>query len=89
MNNGNTPLRIGWSELNNVQEAGQYPFRDGVITVLDPEISTWREHPKALFALMERILFAKGVEYVLGTSEFRVKTSRTMGRVAYRNKELK
>jgi hypothetical protein len=34
---GNTPLRIGWSDLNNVQEAGQYPFRDGVIMVLELE----------------------------------------------------
>jgi len=29
------------SDLNYVQEAGQYPFRDGVITVLELEIAIW------------------------------------------------
>ena len=65
-----TSLKIGWSDLNNVQEAGQYPFRDGVITVLELEIAIWREHPKALFTLMRKNPIRQGVEYVLGTSEF-------------------
>ena len=63
-------MKIGWSYLNNVQEAGQYPFRDGVITVLEPEIAIWREHPKALFSLMRKNPIRQGVEYVLGAPEF-------------------
>ena len=43
-------MKIGWSDLNNVQEAGQYPFRDGVITVLESEIAIWRKDPEALFS---------------------------------------
>jgi len=63
-------LKIGWSDLNNVQEAGQYPFSDGVITVLDLEIAIWRKHPTALFALMRKNPIHQGVEYVLGAPEF-------------------
>ena len=63
-------MKIGWSDLNNIQEAGQYPFSDGVITVLDLEIATWRKHPKALFALMRKNPIRQAVEYVLGAPEF-------------------
>ncbi|HYR41974.1 MAG TPA: hypothetical protein VER98_03055 [Terriglobia bacterium] len=63
-------MKIGWSDLNNVQEAGQYPFRDGVITVLELEIAIWRKHPKALFALMRKNPIRQRVEYVLGTPDF-------------------
>ena len=62
-------MKIGWSDLNNVQVAGQYPFRDGVITVLELEIAIWRKHPKALFALMRKNPIRNGVEYVLGRPE--------------------
>jgi hypothetical protein len=63
-------LKIGWSDLNNVQEAGQYPFRDGVITVLDLEIAIWRKHPTALFTLMRKNPIRQAVEYVLAAPEF-------------------
>ena len=63
-------MKIGWPDLNNVQEAGQYPFRDGVITVLELEIAIWRKHPNALFTLMRKNPIRQGVEYVLGTPEF-------------------
>ena len=67
---GNTPLRIGWSDLNNVQEAGQYPFRDGVIRVLELEIAIWRKHSEALFTLMRKNPIRDRVEYVLGKHGF-------------------
>ena len=63
-------MKIGWPDLNNVQEAGQYPFRDGMITVLELEIAIWRKHPNALFTLMRKNPIRQGVEYVLGTPEF-------------------
>jgi hypothetical protein len=47
-----------------------YPFRDGMITVLELEIAIWRKHPKALFALMRKNPIRQSVEYVLGTPEF-------------------
>ena len=62
-------MKIGWSDLNYVQEAGQYPFRDGVITVLELEIAIWGKHPKALFALMRKNPIRQSVEYVLGSPE--------------------
>jgi hypothetical protein len=57
-------------DLNNVQEAGQYPFRDGVITVLELKIAIWRKHPEALFTLMRKNPIRDRVEYVLGKHEF-------------------
>jgi hypothetical protein len=66
---GNLPLRIGWSDLNNVQEAGQYPFRDGMITVLESEIAIWRKHPEALFTLVRKNPIRDRVEYALGKHE--------------------
>ena len=50
--------------------AGQYPFRDGMITVLELEIAVWRQHPKAMFALLRKNPVRQSVEYVLGTPEF-------------------
>src|SRR5712672_2194981 len=49
---------------------GQYPFRDGVITVLELEIAIWRKHPEALFTLMRKNPIRDRVEYVLGKHEF-------------------
>jgi hypothetical protein len=69
-------VKIGWSDLNNVQEAGQCPFRDGVITVLELEIAIWRKHPKALFALMRKNPIRRGVGHV-GLLNYRAKGSRT------------
>ena len=63
-------MKIGWPDLNNIQEAGQYPFRDGMITVLELEIAIWRKHPNALFTLMRKNPIRQGVEYVLGTPDF-------------------
>ena len=63
-------MKIGWSDLNNAQEAGQYSFRDGVIIVLELETAIWRNHPKALFALMRKNPIRQSVEYVLGSPEF-------------------
>jgi hypothetical protein len=67
---GNSSMKIGWSDLNNVQQAGQYPFRVGVITVSELEIAIWRKHPNALFTLMRKNPIRQGVEHVLGTPEF-------------------
>jgi hypothetical protein len=67
---GNMSLKIEWSDLNNVQEAGQYPFRDGVITVLELELAIWRKDPEALFTVMRKNPVRDRVEYVLGKHEF-------------------
>jgi hypothetical protein len=31
-------MNLSWSDLNKVQEAGDYPFRDGTITVTFAEV---------------------------------------------------
>jgi hypothetical protein len=60
-------MKIAWSDLNNVREAGRYPFRDGVITVLEIEIAIWRSNPNAIFNLMRKNPIRDQIEYVLGT----------------------
>jgi hypothetical protein len=32
-------MNVSWIDLNNVQEAGEYPFRDGTITVTFAEVA--------------------------------------------------
>ena len=62
-------MKVSWSDLNNVSEAGRYPFRDGFITVLETELAFWRTHPVALFNLYQKNPIRDRVEYVLGASE--------------------
>jgi hypothetical protein len=64
-----TVPKISWADLDNVLEAGSYPFRDGVVTVLELEIAIWRSHPNALFRLMKKNPVRDQVEYVLGKYE--------------------
>ena len=59
-------MKIAWSDLNNVAAAGRYPFRDGMITVLETEMVVWRSHPNALFTLMRKNPIRDQIEYVLG-----------------------
>lgn len=35
-------MYISWRDLNDVQVAGDYPFRDGMITVTFAEIAIWK-----------------------------------------------
>jgi hypothetical protein len=62
-------VKVSWADLNNVPEAGSYPFRAGVVTVLELEMAIWRSHPNALFHLMKKNPVRDQVEYVLGKPE--------------------
>lgn len=64
------PRKVAWSDVNNVQETGHYPFRDGVIAILALEIAIWRNRPDALFTLMRKNPIRDQIEYVLGKHEF-------------------
>jgi hypothetical protein len=59
-------MNISWNDLNNVQEAGGYPFRDGTITVTFAEIATWKKNPAARFELMRKHPVRTSFAYVLG-----------------------
>jgi hypothetical protein len=59
-------MNIAWHDLARVTEAGHYPFRDGMIEVLEIEIACWKENPTALFRLMRKNPIRERVEYVLG-----------------------
>jgi hypothetical protein len=36
-------MNVSWSDLSNVDQAGEYPFRDGTITVTFAEIAVWKK----------------------------------------------
>jgi len=59
-------MNISWSDLNNVQEAGDYPFRDGTITVTFAEVAIWKKNAGAHFQLMRKYPIQSGFRYVLG-----------------------
>jgi len=62
-------MQVRWSDLNHVQQVGQYQFRDGGIIVLKLIIAIWRKHPKTLFDLLRKSPIRNRVEYVLGKDE--------------------
>ena len=59
-------MNISWSDLNNVQEAGDYPFRDGTITVTFAEVAIWKKNPDAHFQLMRKHPIQGAFRYALG-----------------------
>lgn len=59
-------MNISWSDLNNVQEAGDYPFRDGTITVTFAEVAIWKKNPGAQFQLMRKHPIQGAFRYALG-----------------------
>jgi len=59
-------MNISWNDLNNVGEAGDYPFRDGTITVTFAEIAIWKKNPGAQFQLMRKYPIQSVFRYVLG-----------------------
>jgi hypothetical protein len=59
-------MNLSWDDLNNVREAGDYPFRDGTITVTFAEIAIWKRNPDAKFQLMRKYPIQGAFKYVLG-----------------------
>jgi hypothetical protein len=59
-------MNVSWSDLNNVQEAGDYPFRDATITVTFAEVAIWKNNPNAQFQLMRKHPIQSAPRYVLG-----------------------
>jgi hypothetical protein len=59
-------MNISWSDLNNVQDAGDYPFRDGTISVTFAEVAIWKKNPDAQFRLMRKHPIQSAFKYVLG-----------------------
>lgn len=78
-------MKVSWSDLNKVHEAGRYPFRDGFITVLETELAFWRTHPSALFSLYIKYPIRDQVEYVLGMPELQ---SQNRDQIIHRAYEL-
>jgi hypothetical protein len=58
--------QIAWTDLNNVREAGEFPFWDGRITISFAEIAIWKTNPHAKFRLMHKYPIQAEPQYVLG-----------------------
>lgn len=59
-------MNISWQDFNRVQEAGNFSFRDGTITVTVADLSIFRTNPNAIFQLMRKNPLQGAPEYVLG-----------------------
>jgi hypothetical protein len=57
---------VSWTDINRAPEAGEYPFRDGTLTVAFVEVAIWKRNPTALFRLMRKHPIVGHVNYVLG-----------------------
>ena len=63
---GLSVMNVSWSDLNNVQEAGEYSFRNGTISVTFAEVAIWKLNPGAQFQLMRKHPIQVRINYVLG-----------------------
>ena len=59
-------MDVGWRDLDEVEEPGDYPFRDGTITVAFAEIAVWKDRPAARFQLMRKHPLQERLHYALG-----------------------
>src|SRR5450631_2020274 len=59
-------MNVSWSDVNSVQEPGDYPFRDGTITITFAEVATWKKNPGARFQLMRKYPIVGAFRYLLG-----------------------
>ncbi len=62
-------MKVAWKDVNHVEAAGRYPFRDGTIDLTDREIVLWKNNPDAVFELMRKNPVRDHLEYVLGRCE--------------------
>ena len=60
-------MRIGWNDLRDPKSAGEYPFRDGVVSVTAEQIDLWIAAPAGYFeAAPDRLSKPGAVRYLLG-----------------------
>jgi hypothetical protein len=59
-------MDVCWRDLHDIREPGDYPFRDGTITVTFAEIAIWKDNPAARFQLMRKHPLQERLSYALG-----------------------
>jgi hypothetical protein len=59
-------MNVSWTDVNYVQEAGDYSFRDGTISVTFVEAAIWKNNPGAQFLLMRKHPIRGSPRYVVG-----------------------
>jgi hypothetical protein len=59
-------MNISRTDLSHVQEPGDYPFRDGTISITFVEVAIWKKNPSAQFRLMRKHPSRDEPAYLLG-----------------------
>ena len=59
-------MNVSWRDLSDVRAPGDYPFRDGIITVTFAEVAILIEQPDAQFQLMRKYPLQSQPRYALG-----------------------
>jgi len=59
-------MNLSWSDLNNAWEPGDYPYREGTITITFAELTVWKNNPGAQFQLMRKHPIKNAPAYLLG-----------------------
>jgi hypothetical protein len=54
--------KIGWIDVDQVRETGEYTFRDGVITIKRKHLDIWKESPDATFTLVRFLPATSGLQ---------------------------
>lgn len=63
-------MKIRWEDIGRVEKPGDYPFRGGILTVRLREIAIWKEHPDAIYNVVEFTPLSGPKRYALGTCEY-------------------
>jgi hypothetical protein len=57
---------VSWSDISRSPDAGEFPFRDGTLTVTFAEVAAWKRDSTTLFRLMRKHPNRGRIGYVLG-----------------------
>jgi hypothetical protein len=57
-------MNLSWTDAGQPQQAGEYPFREGTITITHGEVAIWKRNPNTRFQLMRK--YPQLTHYVLG-----------------------
>jgi hypothetical protein len=57
--------RIAWTDVDKVEEVGEYAFRDGVIIIKRKYLDVWKRNPNATFGLVRFVTESSPPKYGL------------------------
>jgi hypothetical protein len=64
-----TVMKVTWNDVGRREEAGDYPFRGGILRISANDIDIWKEHPTAIFTVTVFEPLSGPKKYLLGPYE--------------------